>query len=75
MPQSPAPKTWKKALLYSIIWTVLMTAGGIVHVQVVRAGHITPTESSALTARYANACVIGLMLIWILVYTQKQPKR
>jgi hypothetical protein len=68
-------KPWKKALLFSVIWIVLTIAGGIVHTNVLRAGELTSTQDSAMTARYANACFIGLLLIWILVFSQKQPKR
>jgi len=68
-------KPVKKALLFSVIWIVLMIAGGIVHTNVLRAGELTSEQDSALSARYGNACFIGLVLIWIFVFTQKQPKR
>jgi hypothetical protein len=68
-------KTWKKGLIFSLVWIALTIAGGIVHTEYILAGRITPSQDAALSARYGNACVVGLMVIWITLYSRKQPKR
>ena len=65
-------KRWQKALLGSVIWSVLIIGTGIVHVNVLLAGKLTEAQDEEISERYGMACGAGLVGILAIVFLRKE---
>ena len=61
---------WKKALIVSVVWLALTIAAGMIHTEVILAGHITPERSDQISQAYGMACGVGLVVIWLVAYSR-----
>ncbi len=61
---------WKKALIVSAVWVALTIAVGMIHTEVVLAGHITPQRNDQISQAYGMACGAGLVAIWLVAYSR-----
>jgi hypothetical protein len=59
-------KWWKKSLIFSGIWIVLIIGTGIIHTNVILAGKITPEQDEAISDKYGEACGVGVGAIWVI---------
>ena len=64
-------KWWKKALIITGIWFVLIIGIGVVHTEVILKGKITPAQDEVISERYGNICGVGLVLIWVVAYLKR----
>ena len=68
-------KRWQKALLFSVIWIVAILGIGIFVTDVMLAGKITPQQDEQISEKCGMACGAGALLIWVIVFTRKRPRR
>lgn len=61
-------KWWKKALIFSVIWSALTIGAGITHTNVILAGKITPQQDEKISEAYGKVCGGGLVVAWVLLY-------
>jgi uncharacterized membrane protein len=66
-------KWWKKALIASLVWLVLVVVASILHIELIRAGELTPAHAEAIYERYGNAYGFGLVAIWIVMFLRRKP--
>ncbi len=66
-------KWWKKALIASLVWFVLVFGVGILHTEVIRAGELKPAQAEANYERYGNAYGVSLVAIWIVMFARRKP--
>jgi len=66
-------KWWKKALIASFVWLVLVFGPSILHIELIRAGELTPAQAEAIYERYGNAYGVGLVAIWIVMFLRRKP--
>jgi tellurite resistance protein TehA-like permease len=66
-------KWWKKALIASLVWFVLVFGVGILHTEAIRAGELTPAQAAAIMERYGNAVGVGQVAIWIVLFLRRMP--
>ena len=67
-------KRWQKALLFSVIWIVVVLGAGIFVTDVMLAGKITPQQDEQISELCGMAIGGGAVLIWVVVLTRK-PSR
>ena len=66
-------KWWKKALIASLVWLVLVFGAGILHTELILAGELTPAQAEAVMERYGNAIGFGHVAIWIVLFLRRKP--
>jgi len=59
-------KWWKKSLIISVIWIVLVIGAGMLHTNVILAGKLTPQQDDELSGQYGMACGGGIGMIWVI---------
>jgi hypothetical protein len=68
-------KLWKKGLLYSVIWVILVIGAGILHTDVILAGQLTPQQDHAISEIYGQILGGGLIVIWVVLYCNRDTPR
>ena len=66
-------KWWKKALIASLVWLVLVFGVGIIHTELVLADELTQAQADAVYERYGNVVGVGLVPIWIVLFLRRKP--
>ena len=67
-------KWWKKALIASLVWLVLVFGASILHTELFRADELTPAQTEAIFERYGNVVGAGLVPLWIVMFLlRKSP--
>ena len=75
---NPPPRSWprwQKALLCSAIWLLLVIGAGLVHVNVILAGKLTPAQEEALSGRYGMLCGAGPVFICAIIFSRRQSRK
>jgi hypothetical protein len=69
-------KWWVRAIVFAVIWTVLVIGAGIVHTDVIRADKLTPEEDEAISLRYGLVCGLGLLVLgaWCWLSRPRSPE-
>ena len=65
---------WQKALLFSVIWIVVVLSAGFFVTDVMLAGKITPQQDEQISEQCGMACGGGVVLIWVVFFARK-PSR
>jgi hypothetical protein len=66
-------KWWKKALIASLVWLVLIIGAGILHIELILHDELTPAQAEAVMERYGNAIGFGHVAIWIVLFLRRKP--
>ena len=66
-------KWWKKALIASLVWLVLIIGAGILHIELILHDELTPAQAEAVMERYGNAGGFGFVAIWIVLFLRRKP--
>ncbi len=66
-------KWWKKALIASLVWLVLIIGAGILHIALIPHDELTPAQAEAVMERYGNAIGFGHVAIWIVLFLRRKP--
>ena len=60
-------KWWKKAIIASVVWVILITSIAFIHTEIILKGKISPAQDSAISGAYGRTAGSVLILIWILL--------
>jgi len=64
-------KWWKKALIASLVWVVLVFGASMLHIVLILAGEFTTAQAEAVMERYGNALGVVLVAIWIVLFLRR----
>jgi hypothetical protein len=67
-------KWWKKALIGSVAWAVLMIAAALILTQVVLAGRITEQQADAIAFKFGIVGGAGMVLIPAILYFHRMTR-
>ena len=68
-------KRWQKALLFSVIWIVVILGIGFFVTDVMLAGKITPQQDEKISEMCGMVVGGGTVLIWVVVFSRKRTHR
>ncbi len=66
-------KWWKKALIASLVWLVLIIGAGILHTELILIDELALAQAEAVMERYGNAGGFGFVAIWIVLFLRRKP--
>jgi len=65
---------WKKALIGSVVWIVLIFAVVMVHTSMTKDEKTTPEQDAAISRRYGQVFGAGLAAIWVFSFMTGKNK-